>query len=115
MSPILLVDVKHNAKVLREEIFGPVVTVCVFDTDEELLQWVNASEYGLSAYAYSQNSKRIHQLTQQIQTGMIGVNTGIISNEMAPFGGVKESGWGREGSHYGLDDYLSIKYICEQF
>jgi succinate-semialdehyde dehydrogenase / glutarate-semialdehyde dehydrogenase len=115
MSPTLLVDIKPDAKILSEEIFGPVVSVCVFDTDEKLFQWVNASEYGLSAYVYSQNPARIHQLTQQIQTGMIGVNTGIISNEMAPFGGIKESGWGREGSRYGLDDYLSTKYICEEF
>ncbi len=115
MPPTLMVDIKPDAKILSEEIFGPVVSLCIFDNDEELLQWVNASEYGLSAYVYSQNGKRLHQLTQQIQVGMMGVNTGMISNEMAPFGGVKQSGWGREGSRYGLDDYLSIKYICEQF
>jgi succinate-semialdehyde dehydrogenase / glutarate-semialdehyde dehydrogenase len=115
MSPILLVNIKPDANILSEEIFGPVVSVCVFETDEDLLSMVNDSEYGLSAYVYCQNPTRIHRLTQRIQTGMIGVNTGIISSEMAPFGGVKESGWGREGSRYGMDDYLSIKYICEQF
>ena len=113
VAPIILGDLNFDSPILREEIFGPVVTICSFRSEEELLQHINQSEYGLSAYLYTQNSLRIHRLSHAIQTGMLGINTGIISNEMAPFGGIKQSGWGREGSRYGLDDYLSLKYVCE--
>lgn len=115
VPPTLLTHLEHGASILREEVFGPVVSVCRFKSEAELIQWVNDSEYGLAAYLYSQDSSRIHRLSQQIQAGMIGINTGLISNEMAPFGGVKQSGWGREGSSYGIDDYLSLKYLCEKY
>jgi succinate-semialdehyde dehydrogenase/glutarate-semialdehyde dehydrogenase len=115
VPPTLLTHLEPGASILREEVFGPVVSVCRFKNEAELIQWVNDSEYGLAAYVYSQDSSRIHRLSQQIQAGMIGINTGLISNEMAPFGGVKQSGWGREGSSYGIDDYLSLKYLCEKY
>ena len=113
VPPTMLTHLQFDASILREEVFGPVVSICCFTNENELIQQVNESEYGLAAYLYTQNATRIHRLTQQIQAGMIGINTGLISNEMAPFGGVKQSGWGREGSRYGLDDYLSLKYLCE--
>jgi succinate-semialdehyde dehydrogenase / glutarate-semialdehyde dehydrogenase len=115
VPPTLLTHLEPGASILREEVFGPVVSVCRFKNEAELIQWVNDSEYGLAAYLYSQDSSRIHRLSRHIQAGMIGINTGLISNEMAPFGGVKQSGWGREGSSYGLDDYLSLKYLCEKY
>ncbi len=112
-APVILNNLEFDSPILCEEIFGPVVTLCSFTSEDELLQHINQSEYGLSAYLYMQNASRIHKLSHSIQTGMLGINTGIISNEMAPFGGIKQSGWGREGSRYGLDDYLSLKYVCE--
>ena len=112
-APVILNNLEFDSPILCEEIFGPVVTLCSFTSEDELLQHINQSEYGLSAYFYTQNASRIHRLSHSIQTGMLGINTGIISNEMAPFGGIKQSGWGREGSRYGLDDYLSLKYVCE--
>lgn len=115
VPPTMLTNLQPDASILCEEVFGPIVSVCRFENEMELIQDVNNSEYGLAAYVYSQNPARIHRVSQQLQTGMIGINTGLISNEMAPFGGVKQSGWGREGSNYGLDDYLSLKYICEVF
>lgn len=113
--PTLLLDVSPEARLVNEEIFGPVAALIRFDGEDQLLHWVNASEYGLAAYLYTADAKRIKRLAEQIQTGMMGINTGLISNAMAPFGGVKQSGWGREGSRYGLDDYLNIKYLCESF
>lgn len=113
--PTLLLDVATDAQLNREEIFGPVVGLVVFDTDEEVIALVNDSEFGLASYCYTSASKRIKQLSEVIDTGMLGINTGLISNEMAPFGGIKQSGWGREGSRYGIDDYVNIKYLCEQF
>lgn len=109
----ILRDVPRDALITREEIFGPVAALIVFDTEEEVIALANDSPYGLAAYAYSGDRQRLWRLAQQLQTGMLGLNTGVISNEAAPFGGVKESGWGREGSRYGLDDYLSIKYLNE--
>ncbi|ACE84177.1 NAD-dependent succinate-semialdehyde dehydrogenase [Cellvibrio japonicus] len=109
----ILRDVPVNSVLASEEIFGPVVPLIAFDTEDEVLELANASDYGLASYAYTRDRTRCWRLSQQLQTGMLGLNTGVISNAMAPFGGVKQSGWGREGSKYGLDDYLSIKYICE--
>lgn len=110
----VLVDIAPDAELIREEIFGPVAALVVFDHEEQVIQWVNASPYGLAAYCYTSDNSRIWRLSEKIQSGMLGINTGLISNEMAPFGGIKQSGWGREGSRYGLDDYLDIKYICQQ-
>lgn len=111
----ILVDVKAGDALIEEEIFGPVAALVVFDDEDQVVQWVNASPYGLASYCYTKDTARIWRLSEKIQTGMLGINTGLISNETAPFGGIKQSGWGREGSRYGLDDYLDIKYICHQF
>jgi succinate-semialdehyde dehydrogenase / glutarate-semialdehyde dehydrogenase len=111
-SPSLLVDVPPDAQLCREEIFGPVAALVKFTNEQEVIQLANASEYGLATYVYTRDAARIWRLADELQTGMLGINEGLISNEMAPFGGVKESGWGREGSRYGLEDYLNIKYAC---
>ncbi len=108
----ILADVPPQSAIVQQEIFGPVVTLIPFTSESQLLDWVNATPYGLAAYVYTQNQARIWRISEAIEVGMLGVNTGLISNEMAPFGGVKQSGWGREGSHYGLADYLEIKYLC---
>ncbi len=111
----LLVNVSTDARLTCEEIFGPVAPMISFETEAQVVQFANASEYGLAAYLYTRDAKRIKRLSDQLQTGMLGINTGLISNAMAPFGGIKQSGWGREGSRYGLDDYLNVKYLCESF
>ncbi len=110
----ILGDVPHDAAIVQQEIFGPVVTLIPFSNETELLEWVNATPYGLAGYFYTQHQARIWRFAESVEAGMLGINTGLISNEMAPFGGVKQSGWGREGSRYGLDDYLDIKYLCWQ-
>jgi succinate-semialdehyde dehydrogenase/glutarate-semialdehyde dehydrogenase len=99
-------------RVSEEETFGPVAPLFRFKTEEEVIALANNTEYGLASYFYSRDIGRVWRVAEQIETGMVGVNTGLISNEIAPFGGVKQSGLGREGSKYGMDDYLVIKYIC---
>lgn len=111
--PTLLTEVPADARLTREEIFGPVAALVRFADEAQVLQWANDSALGLSAYFYSRDAARIWRFAEQLEAGIVGVNDGSISNEMAPFGGVKESGLGREGSRYGLDDYLNIKYICQ--
>ena len=99
-------------RVFNEEIFGPVAPIYKFKTEQEAIDIANKTEFGLACYFYSRDVGRIWRVSEALEYGMVGVNEGIISNEMAPFGGVKESGQGREGSKYGLDDYLEIKYMC---
>jgi succinate-semialdehyde dehydrogenase/glutarate-semialdehyde dehydrogenase len=99
-------------RVFSEEIFGPVAPIFTFETEVEAIEMANDTEFGLAAYFYSRDIGRIYRVAEKLEYGIIGINEGIISNEMAPFGGVKESGNGREGSKYGLDDYLDIKYMC---
>lgn len=113
--PTLLVNVPHDTELTRQEIFGPVAGLIVFDDEAEAVALANETEYGLAAYCFTTDAKRIKRLSEALHVGMVGINTGIISNAMAPFGGVKHSGWGREGSRYGIDDYLDIKYLCENF
>lgn len=113
--PTLLVNVPHDAELTRQEIFGPVAGLIVFDDEAEVVALANDTEYGLVAYCFTADAKRIKRLSEALHVGMVGINTGIISNAMAPFGGIKHSGWGREGSRYGIDDYLDIKYLCEHF
>lgn len=113
--PTLLTNVSVDSDLVEAEIFGPVAALIPFDTEADVIAQANCSVYGLAAYCYTRDYQRIQRLTEQLQTGMLGINTGLISNEMAPFGGIKQSGWGREGSIYGLDDYLNIKYINESF
>ena len=96
----------------REETFGPVAPLFRFDTDAQAIAMANATEFGLAAYFYSRDIGRCFRVAEALEYGMVGVNTGLISNEVAPFGGVKQSGIGREGSKYGLEEYLEIKYLC---
>ncbi|MGJ0508503.1 MAG: NAD-dependent succinate-semialdehyde dehydrogenase [Methylocystis sp.] len=111
-EPTVLADVPAEALIFREETFGPVAPVIPFDTEEEAVRLANATPFGLAAYFYSGDVGRIFRVAERLEFGMVGVNESLISTEVAPFGGVKQSGLGREGSRYGLDDYLEIKYVC---
>ena len=98
--------------VAREETFGPVAPLFRFETEEEVIALANDSEFGLAGYFFARDVNRIWRVAEALETGMVGVNTGLISTEVAPFGGVKQSGIGREGSKYGVDDFLEMKYVC---
>ncbi|TDQ39631.1 succinate semialdehyde dehydrogenase [Thiopseudomonas denitrificans] len=110
-EPTILLDVPHDALVAREETFGPLAPLFRFSDENEVIRLANDTEYGLAAYVYTQNLSRIFRLSEALEYGMVGINTGLISNEVAPFGGIKSSGLGREGSRYGIEEYLEIKYI----
>ncbi|WP_461481394.1 NAD-dependent succinate-semialdehyde dehydrogenase [Porticoccus sp.] len=112
VQPTILLNVNRDMRLFAEEIFGPVAPLFRFDTEAEAIQMANDTEFGLAAYFYSRDLSRIWRVAEQLEYGIVGINEGIISNEMAPFGGVKHSGQGREGSKYGMDDYLEIKYLC---
>jgi succinate-semialdehyde dehydrogenase/glutarate-semialdehyde dehydrogenase len=112
ISPLILTQVNPSMLLSKEEIFGPISAVTSFSTEEEAVSLANDTEFGLASYIYTKNNARIHRVTEALQYGMVGVNTGIISYASAPFGGIKESGFGREGSKYGIDEYLILKYIC---
>jgi succinate-semialdehyde dehydrogenase / glutarate-semialdehyde dehydrogenase len=99
-------------KVAREETFGPVAPLFRFYKDEEAAQLSNDTEFGLASYFFSRDVGRIWRVAEALEYGMVGINTGLISTEVVPFGGVKQSGLGREGSHYGIDEYLEVKYLC---
>jgi len=111
-EPTLLANVTTNMKVTYEETFGPVAPLFSFKTEEQAIQMANDTEFGLAAYFYTNDMSRIWRVSEALEYGMVGVNAGLISTEVAPFGGVKESGIGREGSKYGIEEYLEIKYIC---
>ncbi|WP_323011311.1 NADP-dependent succinate-semialdehyde dehydrogenase [Castellaniella sp.] len=111
-EPTVVVGATPDMKVAREETFGPLAPLFRFSSDEEVIQMANDTEFGLAAYFFSRDIGRVWRVGEALEYGMVGINTGIISNEAAPFGGVKQSGVGREGSHYGLDDYLVVKYLC---
>jgi succinate-semialdehyde dehydrogenase/glutarate-semialdehyde dehydrogenase len=111
-EPTILADVTTDMKVAVEETFGPVAPVFRFKTEEEALAMANDTEFGLAAYFYSRDIGRVWRVSEGIESGIVGVNVGIISNEVAPFGGVKQSGLGREGSKYGIEDFLEVKYLC---
>jgi succinate-semialdehyde dehydrogenase/glutarate-semialdehyde dehydrogenase len=111
-QPTVLLDVTPEMLVAKEETFGPVAPLFRFKTEEEVIALANASEYGLASYFYSRDIGRVWRVAEAIESGMVGVNTGLISTEVAPFGGVKQSGMGREGSVHGMDDYLVMKYLC---
>jgi succinate-semialdehyde dehydrogenase / glutarate-semialdehyde dehydrogenase len=112
-APTVLADATPEMQLSCEETFGPVVPLFKFDDEAEAIRAANDTPFGLAAYFYSQNVKRIDRVSRALEAGIVGINEGAISSEAAPFGGVKESGYGREGSKYGLDDYLSIKYLCQ--
>ncbi|WP_323016919.1 NADP-dependent succinate-semialdehyde dehydrogenase [Castellaniella sp.] len=111
-QPTVLADAQPTMKFAREETFGPLAPLFRFSDDADVIRMANDTEYGLAAYFYSRDIGRIWRVAEALEYGMVGVNTGLLSNEAVPFGGVKQSGLGREGSHYGLDDYLVVKYLC---
>ena len=111
-EPTILTDVTQDMLVASEETFGPVAPLFRFETEEQAITMANDSEFGLAAYFYSNDIRRIWHVAEALETGMIGINDGIISTEAAPVGGVKESGLGREGSRYGLDEFMELKYLC---
>jgi succinate-semialdehyde dehydrogenase/glutarate-semialdehyde dehydrogenase len=112
-APTVLADASADMQLSCEETFGPVVPLFRFDEETEAISLANDTPFGLAAYFYSQDIRRIDRVSRGLEAGIVGINEGAISSEAAPFGGVKESGYGREGSKYGLDDYLSIKYLCQ--
>ena len=111
-QPTILTGVTNDMPIAANEIFGPVSPIIAFETEEEAIELANDTEYGLAAYFYSRDIGTVWRVAEGLEFGMVGINEGIISNAAAPFGGVKQSGNGREGSKYGLDDYLEIKYLC---
>ncbi len=111
-EPTVLTDVTSDMLVAHEETFGPLAPLFRFKTEDEVIAMANDTEFGLASYFYARDIGRVWRVAEAIESGMVGVNTGIISTEVAPFGGVKQSGLGREGSTYGMDDYLVVKYIC---
>ena len=111
-EPTIIADATRDMKVFQEEIFGPVAPVFKFNTEEEVIEMANDTPYGLASYFYGRDYAMIWRVAEALEYGMVGINTGTISTTVAPFGGIKESGFGREGSKYGMDDYLEIKYMC---
>jgi succinate-semialdehyde dehydrogenase / glutarate-semialdehyde dehydrogenase len=111
-QPSVVGDVSPNMEIVREEIFGPVAALVRFDTEADAIRLANDTPFGLAAYLFSRNLSRAWRVAEKLDVGMVGVNEGIFSNEAVPFGGVKESGIGREGAVEGLDEYLQVKYIC---
>jgi len=111
-QPTILTGVTSNMKVAREETFGPVAPLFKFETEEQVIEMANNTEFGLASYFYSRDVSKIFRVAEALEYGIVGVNTGLISTEVAPFGGVKQSGQGREGSKYGIEDYIEIKYLC---
>lgn len=111
-EPTVIVNASAAMLIAREETFGPVAAVIRFDTEEEVVAAANDTEFGLASYFYSRSLSRAIRVSEALEYGMVGINTGLISNEVAPFGGVKQSGLGREGSRHGIDEYLEMKYVC---
>lgn len=113
-QPTVITGATTAMRIAREEIFGPVAPLFRFRDEDEVVAMANDTEFGLAAYFYTRDNSRAWRVAEALEYGMVGLNTGLISNEVAPFGGVKQSGVGREGSHYGIDEYLDIKYLCTQ-
>jgi succinate-semialdehyde dehydrogenase / glutarate-semialdehyde dehydrogenase len=111
-APTVLADVPEDARLLAEEIFGPVAPVATFATDQQAIDAANRTEYGLVAYVYTRDLSRAFRVCEGIESGMIGLNQGVVSNPAAPFGGVKQSGFGREGGFEGIGEYLETKYVA---
>ncbi|EMH1505064.1 NAD-dependent succinate-semialdehyde dehydrogenase [Proteus mirabilis] len=112
-QPTVVGNVPSDSHILEEEIFGPVAPLVIFDNEEEVVHLANNTIYGLAAYFYSEDPQRIWRVAENLEYGMVGINTGLISNEVAPFGGIKQSGLGREGSEHGIEDYMEMKYLCQ--
>ena len=111
-TPAVLTGVTDSMDIAREEIFGPVATVFSFETEADAIRMANETEFGLAAYFYTRDLARSWRVQEALEYGLVGVNTGLMSTEVAPFGGMKESGLGREGSRYGIDEYTEMKYVC---
>lgn len=111
-QPTVIADVTEDMLCAREETFGPVAPIFRFETDEEAIALANRTEFGLASYFFSNNLNRVLKVAEELEYGMVGINTGMISNEVSPFGGIKQSGFGREGSKYGIEEYLVIKQMC---
>jgi succinate-semialdehyde dehydrogenase/glutarate-semialdehyde dehydrogenase len=111
-EPTVLTGVMPTMKIFREETFGPVAPLVRFETDAEVIELANRTEYGLAAYFFSRDIGRVWRVAEALEYGMVGVNSGLITTEVAPFGGVKQSGLGREGSKYGCEEFVEVKYIC---
>jgi succinate-semialdehyde dehydrogenase/glutarate-semialdehyde dehydrogenase len=111
-EPTVLTHVDSTMDISVDEIFGPVAPVFKFDTEEEVIEMANNTPFGLASYFYGRDYARIWRVAEGLEYGMVGINTGMISTAVAPFGGIKESGFGREGSKYGMDDFLELKYMC---
>jgi succinate-semialdehyde dehydrogenase/glutarate-semialdehyde dehydrogenase len=111
-QPTVLLDVKSDAEIVAQEIFGPVAPIATFRTEEEAIERANATEYGLASYVYTRDLSRTIRVAEALQFGMVGINSGLISNAAAPFGGVKHSGFGREGSFEGIEEYLDTTYVA---
>ncbi|MBI6339648.1 NAD-dependent succinate-semialdehyde dehydrogenase [Proteus sp. PR00224] len=112
-QPTVVGNVPADSHILEEEIFGPVAPLVIFENEDEVVHLANNTIYGLAAYFYSENPQRIWRVAENLEYGMVGINTGLISNEVAPFGGIKQSGLGREGSEHGIEDYMEMKYLCQ--
>ncbi len=111
-EPTIVTGVTQDMLVSQEETFGPLAPLFRFETEEEVIGYANDTIFGLASYFYARDIGRITRVQEALEYGMVGVNTGIISTEVAPFGGIKQSGLGREGSHHGMEDYMEMKYIC---
>ena len=111
-NPTLITGVTDHMKIADEETFGPVAPIFKFSSEEDVIKRANNTVFGLAAYLYSKDLSRVTRVSEALEYGIVGVNTGLISTEVAPFGGIKQSGLGREGSHHGIDEYMELKYIC---
>jgi succinate-semialdehyde dehydrogenase/glutarate-semialdehyde dehydrogenase len=111
-QPTVMADVTPDMCIMKEETFGPVAGIVRFKSEAEVVAQANSTEYGLASYFYTRDVARVWRVAEQLEFGMVGINTGLISNEVGPFGGIKQSGLGREGSRYGIDEYLEMKYLC---
>ncbi|NIY94565.1 aldehyde dehydrogenase family protein, partial [Vibrio diazotrophicus] len=112
VQPTVLTEVTQDMDITQTELFGPVAPIIRFSHDQELVEKANDTIYGLASYFYTENIKRAFNIAEKLEYGMVGINEGLISNEVAPFGGVKQSGFGREGAKQGIDEYLNVKYLC---
>ena len=110
--PTVLTEVSSEMRLAKEEIFGPVAALFRFHTEDQAIAMANDTEYGLAAYVYARDLARVWRVLESLEYGMVAINEGLISSEAAPFGGVKYSGFGREGSKYGIDEFITMKYVC---
>ena len=111
-APTILTDVTQEMKVSQEETFGPMAPLFKFENEDEVIEMANDTIFGLACYFYAKDLSRVYKVAEALEYGIVGINTGIISTENAPFGGIKQSGLGREGSHHGIEEYLELKYMC---